>query len=85
MPRVTIPPGLQKYAIQANVLACITMYRYAPHVNRVEVEEPLKYQKCTALQEVVIANTVFTQDNMFLGDVKHIQPLYLSGYITLQT
>lgn len=34
--------------------------RYAPHVNRVEVEEPLKCQKCTAMQEAAIANITFT-------------------------
>ena len=35
-----------------------------------EVEEPLKCKKCTAVQEAAIANIIFTQDNMLLGDIK---------------
>lgn len=41
----------------------------------------LKCQKCTAVQEAAIANVIFTQDDMLLGDMKQNQPLYLSGYI----
>ena len=33
------------------------------------------------MQEAAIANVIFTQDDMLFGDMKHNQPLYLSGYI----